>query len=131
MQAIPSKQEHKIWTRGSQIQQGIIMTSLQPLGSYHEPDPESLQKEQKIQGLIASSPTQQNIDNAADIAMTIYSKTVCHFALTDICRAYLTLSTFEGCRRAFWIAKKKEELGDHVQMLMNEVVGGCIKEGSP
>lgn len=115
-----------------------MFTGLNNIGSSQDarfPDAVSLDKEEKITKLIGSEwfmiPAEEEVDQAFDIAKTIENSTVRHFMLSDICNAYLKLSTLQGCKKAYKVAQYKEEQIADVRNLLNVIVGVCLRLQTP
>jgi hypothetical protein len=98
------------------------------------PDSVSLEKEEQITKLIGPEyliPKKEDLDQAFEIAKTIKNSTVQHFALSDICKAYLKLSTDEGCEKGYEVAQYKEKQVADIRELLNQIIGVCIRLKTP
>lgn len=94
-------------------------------------DATSLDKEAEIAKLIGSEwfsiAVEEEVDKAFDIAKTIESTTILHFMLSDICNAYLKLSTLQGCKKAYEVAQYKEQQRADIRNQLNSIVGVCLQ----
>ncbi len=66
------------------------------------------------------------IDSAFEITKTIESSVSLHFMLSDVCNAYLKLQTEDGCKKAYEVAKFKEQKKANVYKLLDSIIEVCI-----
>lgn len=71
--------------------------------------------------------TEEDIDLAFGLAKKIKSSVHLHFILSDVCNAYLKLGTEEGCKKAYTVAKFKENKRDDVRKLYDSIIEVCVR----